>query len=125
MGDLIFRRGKVQGVDAVKARTTVRAFVPESEPYKYSAHSAPLHMGERTICEPWRGTSPPRSHREAGSVGEGSGRCAVVGGALTRFERVRLGHFGPSRRSRIRRAVQPIHHPILVKALPFLLSRAY
>ena len=59
MGDLIFRRGKVQGIDAVKGRTTVRAFVPETELYKYSAHSAPLHMGERTICEPWRGTGPP------------------------------------------------------------------
>jgi elongation factor G len=37
MGDLTSRRGKVQGMDPVNGRTTVRAFVPESELYKYSA----------------------------------------------------------------------------------------
>ena len=45
MGDLTSRRGKVQGMDPGNGRTTVRAIVPESELYKYSATLRSITQG--------------------------------------------------------------------------------
>ena len=45
MGDLTSRRGKVQGMDPGDGRTTVRAIVPESELYKYSATLRSITQG--------------------------------------------------------------------------------
>jgi elongation factor G len=45
MGDLTSRRGKVQGMDPENGRTTVRAVVPESELYKYSATLRSITQG--------------------------------------------------------------------------------
>jgi elongation factor G len=45
MGDLTSRRGKVQGMDPGDGRTTVRAVVPESELYKYSATLRSITQG--------------------------------------------------------------------------------
>jgi elongation factor G len=45
MGDLTSRRGKVQGMDPSNGRTTVRAVVPESELYKYSATLRSITQG--------------------------------------------------------------------------------
>ena len=45
MGDLTSRRGKVQGMDPVGGRTTVRALVPESELYKYAATLRSITQG--------------------------------------------------------------------------------
>lgn len=45
MGDLTSRRGRVQGMDPENGRTTVRALVPESELYKYSATLRSITQG--------------------------------------------------------------------------------
>ncbi len=45
MGDLTSRRGKVQGMEPADGRTTVRAVVPESELYKYSATLRSITQG--------------------------------------------------------------------------------
>lgn len=45
MGDLTSRRGKVQGMDPNSGRTHVRALVPESELYKYSATLRSMTQG--------------------------------------------------------------------------------
>ncbi|MEM7417331.1 MAG: elongation factor G [Gemmatimonadota bacterium] len=45
MGDLTSRRGKVQGMDPANGRTTVKARVPESELYKYSATLRSITQG--------------------------------------------------------------------------------
>ena len=45
MGDLTSRRGKVQGMDPGSGRTTVKAIVPESELYKYSATLRSITQG--------------------------------------------------------------------------------
>jgi len=45
MGDLTSRRGKVQGMEPSSGRTTVKALVPESELYKYSATLRSMTQG--------------------------------------------------------------------------------
>jgi elongation factor G len=45
MGDLTSRRGKVQGMEPVAGRTTVKALVPESELYRYAATLRSMTQG--------------------------------------------------------------------------------
>jgi len=45
MGDLNQRRGKVLGMDTAGGRTTIRAYVPEAELYKYAAALRSMTQG--------------------------------------------------------------------------------
>ena len=58
MGDLTSRRGKVQGMDPAAGRTTVRAMVPESELYKYSATLRSITQGRAHHSRTFAGYEP-------------------------------------------------------------------
>jgi len=62
MGDLTSRRGKVQGMDPVSGRTTVRALVPESELYKYSATLRSITQGRAHHTRVFAGYEPAPEH---------------------------------------------------------------
>jgi elongation factor G len=62
MGDLTSRRGKVQGMDPVEGRTTVRALVPESELYKYAATLRSLTQGRAHHTRKFAGYEPAPDH---------------------------------------------------------------
>ena len=47
MGDLTQRRGKVLGMEPERAKTTIRAHVPEAELYKYAASLRATDAGPR------------------------------------------------------------------------------
>jgi len=62
MGDLTSRRGRVQGMDPTDGRTTVRAFVPESELYKYAATLRSLTQGRAHHTRKFAGYEPAPEH---------------------------------------------------------------
>lgn len=62
MGDLTSRRGKVQGMDPNGGRTTVRALVPESELYKYSATLRSITQGRAHHSRTHAGYEPAPDH---------------------------------------------------------------
>ena len=62
MGDLTSRRGKVQGMDPEGGRTTVRATVPESELYKYSATLRSITQGRAHHTRKLVGYEPAPEH---------------------------------------------------------------
>lgn len=62
MGDLTSRRGKVQGMEPVDGRTTVRALVPESELYKYAATLRSITQGRGHHTRTPAGYEPAPDH---------------------------------------------------------------
>ncbi|MBT8488836.1 MAG: elongation factor G [Gemmatimonadetes bacterium] len=62
MGDLTSRRGKVQGMEPVDGRTTVRAIVPESELYKYAATLRSITQGRGHHTREAAGYEPAPDH---------------------------------------------------------------
>jgi elongation factor G len=62
MGDLTSRRGKVQGMDPVSGRTTIKAMVPESELYKYAATLRSITQGRAHHARTLAGYEPVPDH---------------------------------------------------------------
>jgi elongation factor G len=62
MGDLTSRRGKVQGMDSVGGRSTIKAVVPESELYKYAAALRSMTQGRAHHARKFAGYEPAPDH---------------------------------------------------------------
>ena len=58
IGDLTSRRGRVLGMDPTSGRTTVKALVPESELYKYSATLRSITQGRAHHTRAMAGYEP-------------------------------------------------------------------
>jgi elongation factor G len=62
MGDLTSRRGRVQGMEPSGGRTTVKAFVPESELFKYAATLRSMTQGRAHHTRRVAGYDPVPDH---------------------------------------------------------------